>query len=28
VQGPDGSLYITQDFVATPLQAAGAWSDP
>jgi len=28
VQGPDGSLYITQDFVATPLEAAGARSEP
>jgi uncharacterized protein YkwD len=28
VQGPDGSLYITQDFVATPLEAEGARSEP
>jgi uncharacterized protein YkwD len=26
VQGPDGSLYITQDFVATPPPSAGALS--
>jgi len=28
VQGADGSLYITQDFVATPLPGEGARSDP
>ncbi len=28
VQGPDGSLYITQDFIASPLDGAGAPSDP
>jgi len=28
VEGPDGSLYITQDFVATPLQGEGARNDP
>ena len=27
VEGPDGSLYITQDFVATPLQDAGPRGD-
>jgi len=28
VQGPDGSLYITQDFIASPPEGAGASSDP
>jgi len=28
VQGPEGSLYITQDFIASPLDGAGAPSDP
>ena len=28
VQGPDGSLYITQDFIASPIDGAGAPSDP
>jgi uncharacterized protein YkwD len=28
VQGPDGSLYITQDFVAVPPQSGSARGDP